>query len=85
MLPTQLDLAELALTYGVAQYVLAKLGVLLAFAKVMPTPTTPPCLLAVLLFGARNDWWRGRAVDLGRVRLRLGLAFARPLNIHLGL
>lgn len=56
LLPTELDLAKLAFTNGVAQYVLAELGVLLAFAEVMPAPTTPPCLLAVL-FGACDYWW----------------------------
>lgn len=86
MFPTELDLAKLAFTDGIAKYVLAELGVFLAFAEVMPAPTTPTCLLAVL-FGACNHWlWDCAIVGaLGRVRLCNCLARARPLNVHLGL
>lgn len=86
LLPTKLDLSKLAFTDGVAQYVLAELSVLLAFAEVMPAPTTPPCLLAMLFGACSYCLWGGVVVgDLGRVRLCQRLARARPLNVHLGL
>lgn len=54
LLPTKLDLAKFTLTDRVAENVLAKLGVLLSLAEIVPTPATASRFFA-MLFAGRID------------------------------
>jgi hypothetical protein len=83
--PTELHLAELAFANGVAKYILAKPGLLLAPRMVMPTPRSMPWFFTM----------RSRSYDRRRssivivkvrhmVRLRqfLTLPFALDVNLR---
>ena len=88
LFPPELDLAEFTLADGVAENVLAELGMLLSLRVIMPTPSAAARLLAVV--NRSNDrGWDGVifVVVVGHVVVRLSHfeAFSFPLNVLLGL
>lgn len=84
LLPAELDLAKLALANSVAEDVLAKLGVFLPFAVVMPAAAASSGLLAELLIGGVGDP-RWRCGLVGSVRMGEGGALSFAFDIDLGL
>lgn len=86
LLPAEFDFAELALTNGVTQNVLAEFGLFLAPRVIMPAP--PAASRVIRGLGHGNHRRRCCLVILrvwGLVRLRQGEALLLPLNVDFGL
>lgn len=84
LLPAELDFAELTLTDGITKDVLAKFGVFLSFAVVMPAATTSSGLFGELLINGGGDS-RWRCCVVGRVGVGESSAFSFAIDVYLGL